>query len=94
MPEVPTDVRATVRVLLRGLPKSEGGQRAIEGYVVLVTGAANPVTWPKADLEAGDLEGVVWTTPRQVASVVKNLRASSCVVDAFGVDVDAGTWGA
>jgi len=83
-----------VRVLLRGLPKSEGGQRAIEGYVVLVTGAANPVTWPKAELREGDLEGVVWTTPRQVASVVRNLRANSCVVDAFGVEVDPDVWGA
>ncbi len=94
MPEVPTDVRATVRVLLRGLPPSQLGQRAIEGYTVLVTGPANPTIWSKVELQPGDLEGVVWTTPRQVPSVVRNLRASSCVVDAFGVEVDAGTWGA
>jgi hypothetical protein len=93
VPDVPTDVRATVRVLLRGLPLSELGQRSIEGYLVLVTGAANPVTWPKAELVAGDLEGVVWTTPRQVASVVRNLKKSTCVVDAFGVEADPDAWG-
>ena len=80
MPEVPTDVRASVRVLLRGLPKSEGAKRSIEGYVVLITGPARPSRWPEVALEEGDLEGVVWTTPRQAPRVQENLVKSACVV--------------
>jgi hypothetical protein len=89
VPEVPTDVRATVRVLLRGLPHSDVAQRSIEGYVVLVTGKANVNGWPNQTLRDDDLEGIVWTTPRQVQRLIQNLRANSCVIDAIGVEAVA-----
>ncbi|GAC1352497.1 MAG: hypothetical protein NVSMB1_15930 [Polyangiales bacterium] len=78
-------MRATVRVLLRGLPPAEGAQRSVEGYMVLLTGAAIPDHWPNAKVLDGDLEGMVWTTPRQVTTVMRNLSNSVCVIDTKGI---------
>jgi hypothetical protein len=82
---VPTDRRANVRVLLRGgQGEKEGRQRQIAGYLVLILGPANASDWPKSGFTQGDLEAVVWTTPRQVIQVVTNLKADPAVVDARG----------
>lgn len=48
----------------------------------MIVGEAKPADWPSA--RVGDLEGVVWTTPRQVPSVVQNLRGCEGVIDARG----------
>ncbi len=50
--------------------------------MVMVVGEAKAADWQHH--EDGDLEGVVWTTPRQVAQVVGNLRGCEGVVDAKG----------
>jgi hypothetical protein len=81
---VPTDRRAVVRVQLRlGIPfDGSPAQRKIAGYSVMVVGEAKASEWPHHI--PGDLEGVVWTTPRQVSQVVANLRAVDSVIDAKG----------
>lgn len=86
---VPTDRRAVVRVQLRlGTPfDGSPAARKIGGYTVMLVGEAKATDWPGH--QAGDLEGVVWTTPRQVARVVENLRGCEGVVDARG-EGDAG----
>jgi len=79
---VPTDRRAVVRVLLR-LGTPYGGApaaRQVAGYTVMIVGEPKPGEWPST--RVGDVEGVVWTTPRQVARVVENLRACEGVIDA------------
>lgn len=58
--------------------------RRVGGYNVMIVGEAKPEEWPSS--RVGDLEGVVWTTPRQVPSVIQNLRACEGVVDAKGMD--------
>ena len=81
---VPTDRRATVRVLLR-LGTPFGGsptQRRLGGYLVIIVGEAKRDDWPGVAVRVGDVEGIVWTTPRQVSIVVTNLRACSGVVEA------------
>ncbi len=92
MANVPTDRRATVRVLLR-LGTPYGGvptQRKLGGYLVIIVGEAKRDDWPGAAVRVGDIEGIVWTTPRQVATVVNNLRACSGVVEARGpAEVDS-----
>lgn len=50
--------------------------------MVMVVGEAKQAEWPS--YLAGDLEGVVWTTPRQVSQVVTNIRGCEGVVDAKG----------
>ena len=89
MSNVPTDRRAVVRVQLRlGVPFAGSPvSRKIAGYTVMVVGEAKRDDW--ADYQDGDVEGVVWTTPRQVAQVVKNLRGGEGIVDAKG-EGDAG----
>jgi hypothetical protein len=85
---VPTDRRAVVRVLLRrGVPYGGApATRRVGGYHVMVVGEAKGDEWPS--FEVGDLEGVVWTTPRQVRQVVENLRTCEGVVDAKGTPSD------
>ena len=85
MANVPTDRRAVVQVLLR-LGTSHGGApatRRIGGYNVMIVGEARHDEWPGL-VVAGDLEGVVWTTPRQVPQVIQNLRGCEGVVDVRG----------
>lgn len=55
--------------------------RKLGGYTVMIVGEAKP-DWPAH--APGDLEGVVWTTHRQVAKVVENLRGIEGIVDAKG----------
>lgn len=88
MDDIKTDQRATVRVLLRGGhgASDEGKQRRIAGYLAIVIGPAPADAWMLSGWQPGDVEAVVWTTPRQVASVVVNLKASLGVVDAHGLD--------
>ena len=90
MANVPTDRRATVRVLLR-LGTPFGGaptQRKIGGYLVILVGEARREDWPDGKIRVGDVEGIVWTTPRQVSTVVNNLRACPGVVEARGPEED------
>ena len=86
MANVPTDRRATVRVLMRiGTPF--GGaptQKKVGGYTVIIVGEAKRDDWPGATVRVGDVEGIVWTTPRQIATVVNNLKACSGVIEARG----------
>ena len=90
MANVPTDVRAAVRVLLRGepMPTESSRTRRIAGYTLLIIGEASASSWPGLEVMAGDLEGVVWTTPRQARSVIENLRKSPSVIDARGSSTD------
>jgi hypothetical protein len=83
---VPTDRRATVRVLMR-LGTPFGGaptQKKLGGYLVIIVGEAKRDDWPGAQVRVGDVEGIVWTTPRQIATVVNNLKACSGVIEARG----------
>ena len=84
MNNVPTDRRAVVRVQLRlGTPYAGSpGAKKLGGYTVMVLGEAKASEWP--EYSEGDVEGVVWTTPRQVTQVVSNLRACEGVIDAKG----------
>jgi len=79
-----TDQRSTVRVLLRGFAASEATQRRIDGYVVYIAGDVTEGIWPPGTAQPGDIEGIVWTTPRQVTSVMRNLRANASVVAVYG----------
>ncbi|MBI2389665.1 MAG: hypothetical protein HYV09_08715 [Deltaproteobacteria bacterium] len=81
---VPTDRRSLVKVLLRlGIP-FDGAPvtRKIGGYTVMILGPAKPEDWP--EYQPGDLEGMVWTTQRQVQQVVRNLTGVQGVVAARG----------
>jgi hypothetical protein len=51
---------------------------------MIVLGPAKADDWPGSRFQQGDLEGIVWTTPRQVTTVVNNLRGVDGVVDARG----------
>ncbi len=84
---VPTDRRYVVKVLLRlGTPYAGApAARRIGGYMVMIVGEAKAADWPGCQ-RVGDLEGVVWTTPRQVSQVVQNLLACEGVVAAKGDD--------
>ncbi len=55
------------------------------GYLVIVIGEATAEAWPGERLQPGDLEAIVWTTPRQVAQVENNLKAISGVVATRGM---------
>ena len=83
---VPTDRRATVRVLVRGsgAEGSAPAQRKIGGYLINILGEAKPEDWLDSPFEIGDLEGIIWTTPRQVEGVMKNLRATAGIVAVKG----------
>jgi hypothetical protein len=87
---VPTDRRATVRLLIRGGTPFAGehAQRKMGGYLVIVLGEAKQADWPGTTVRVGDVEGIVWTTPRQVTTVVNNLRAVAGVLDAHGESED------
>jgi hypothetical protein len=79
-----TDVRATVRVLLRGGAVEVGKQRRLAGYTAIVIGPAPQAEWMLSGWQEGDVEAVVWTTPPQVAMVAQRLREAPGVVDAHG----------
>ncbi|GAC1374771.1 MAG: hypothetical protein NVSMB47_21340 [Polyangiales bacterium] len=76
---LPTDRRVAVRVLLRGIPTSKGGELMVEGHKVFVLGEAQPAMWPRGKAQAGDIEGVVWTDPDGAGRVIGALRDNSCV---------------
>ena len=82
----PTDKRAVVRVLLRESPPigGEGTTRMLAGYMVIILGPVKPGEWPGIAVEPDDIEGMAWTTPRQLHAVVKNLLACPTVVHARG----------
>lgn len=81
---VPTDRRSVVKVLLRLGTPFDGAPvtRKVGGYTVMIVGPAKPEDW--REFQPGDLEGMVWTTDRQVQQVVRNLRAVPGVVAARG----------
>ena len=78
--EHPTNVRVSLRVLLRGLPLPEGARHPIAGHPVLVIGRAKAAAWPGVEFDKGDLEGVVWTTSDESEDVASALRANARVV--------------
>ncbi len=78
---VPTDERAIVRVLLRGVANvSVGAMLRVSSYPVIALGPADPSRWP--DAADGDIEGIIWTTPRQAHTIAVSLRSATHVVDA------------
>jgi hypothetical protein len=81
---VPTDRRAVVKVQVRLSTASitAPSTRQIGGYTVIIVGEAKASDWP--NFKAGDLEGVVWTIPRNVAQVMRNLTGQPGVVDLRG----------
>lgn len=82
---VPTDRRATVRLVIRGIVVNEARQLRLGGYLAIVLGDPAADAWPDVKLEPGDQEAIVWTTPRQVDQVVANLKAVPGVVAARGL---------
>ncbi len=71
-----------MRVLLR-LGTPYGGApttKKVGGYTVIIVGEAKREDWPPGVHGVGDLEGVVWTTPRQVTTVVANLNGLPGIV--------------
>jgi malic enzyme len=82
---VPTDRRATVRLVIRGMTMTEARQLRLGGYLVIVLGEPSVEAWPGVYLEQGDQEAIVWTTPRQVDQVVANLLGLPGVVAARGL---------
>lgn len=80
---VPTDRRAIVKLQLRlGIRFTGAATRNVGGYTVMIIGEAKPADWPNH--QPGDLEGMVWTTPRQVMQVVRNLTGQMGVIDVRG----------
>jgi len=75
-----TSVQVAVRVLIRGLPLSEGVKWKLEGYEVLITGRARALDWPNERVNSGDLDAVLWCMPREAPSIADNLSASPNVV--------------
>lgn len=83
----PTDVRQSVRVLLRARsPGAEApAQVRLGSWVAAVLGPAVASHWPPQALEPGALEGIVWTTSRQAPRVAEELRKHA---DVLAVDPD------
>lgn len=71
----PTDVRASVRILVRARGPGEApAQLRLGSYVAAILGPASASQWPPQALQAGALEGIVWTTSRQAPRVRDELR--------------------
>jgi len=78
---VPTDERAIVRLLLRGLARvGVGAMLRVSSYPVIALGPPDPARWP--DAAEGDVEGIIWTTPRQAHTIAASLRSAEHVVEA------------
>ncbi len=77
-----TATHATIMLLLRDVPLSDGAQTSVAGYVVTIVGDARPRDWPDHDLHAGDRSGVIWAEPRDVPSTIDNLVCDPHVVAA------------
>lgn len=73
-----------MKVHLRLPARNESGPntRQIGGYTIMILGEAKPADWQ--GWQPGDLEGMVWTTPRQVAQVMRNLAGQPGVIATFG----------
>lgn len=72
----PTDVRASVRLLVRARPSGDvPAQLRLGAYVAAILGPAQSKHWRPELLQAGALEGIVWTTSRQVKRVADELKA-------------------
>jgi hypothetical protein len=71
----PTDVRRSVRILLRARSSGEApAQVRLGAWVAAVLGPASPSHWPPQALAPGALEGIVWTTSRQAPRVAEELQ--------------------
>jgi hypothetical protein len=79
-----TDARIVVHVLLRGiLPSDHGsGEVQLAGHTVTILGPATPEKWSKAQLAEGDLHGIVWTSARELVTMMGKLSTCEEVVDA------------
>lgn len=72
----PTDVRKSVRLLVRARPNGDmPAQVRLGSYVAAILGPAQSKHWPPQLLQPGALEGIVWTTSRQAPRVADELRA-------------------
>jgi hypothetical protein len=80
---VPTDIRGGVRILLRPRGGTElPAQIRLGAYVAAVVGPAQTGNWSGVDVQAGDLEAIVWTTLRQVPAVCAQIKLVRDVIDA------------
>jgi hypothetical protein len=71
----PTDVRKSVRLLVRARPNGEvPAQLRLGAYVAAILGNAQPDHWSPSVLKPGALEGIVWTTSRQAPRVADELK--------------------
>lgn len=72
----PTDVRTSVRLLLRA--RSTGSEAPAQvrlgGWVAAILGPAVASHWPPQAMLPGALEGLVWTTGRQAQRAAEELR--------------------
>ena len=91
MPLPPTDRRLAILLLLRdpvtNLPGSrvrvrEGSRRMIEGYELVIVGAAKQDEWPNVVVLAGDVSAMTWAMERHVQQAMQNLAASPQIIAA------------
>lgn len=81
----PTDVRRSVRILVRARGPGEApAQLRLGSYVAAILGPAATDHWPPQALQPGALEGIVWTTSRQASRVADELRAHPDVLAVDG----------
>ena len=85
LPErLPTKARAAIRLVVRGVPLPDGGNFNVGDLRVLIISRAKPSEWPDAELQRGDLEGVVWVAPVETFRAAATLQASERVVAVRG----------
>ena len=71
----PTDVRTSVRLLLRARSSGEApAQVRLGGWVAAVLGPAVASHWPPQAILPGALEALVWTTGRQAQRAAEELK--------------------
>jgi hypothetical protein len=72
----PTDVRQSVRILLRARSTGDEApaQLRLGAWVAAVLGPAVASHWPPQAMKPGALEGIVWTTSRQAPRVAEELQ--------------------
>lgn len=72
----PTDVRKSVRLLVRARPSGDiPAQLRLGSYVAAILGPAQSKHWASNVLQPGALEGIVWTTSRQAQRVADELKS-------------------
>ncbi|GAC1394108.1 MAG: hypothetical protein NVSMB47_02570 [Polyangiales bacterium] len=82
---VRTTRRASLRVLLRGLPIPDQATRLrLHGHMVLVLGRAAASGWAEGVVQPGDVEGMIWTTAAEIQAQVAGLLGKPGIVAVRG----------